>query len=175
MKRRKVRKRTNHSGQTTRRPTRSLSPAFVGVWEQVPHPYHTTTVVYRIARRGRTVHITAVDESDQSPLKISQIALSGGELRFQSLYPPTKHKAFHAMRLTAKDRATHVVTYTDEDGKYMSKERWRKRTDHSGSTFDSFLEQEGLRGEVEAAALNRAQAWQRRQKHHSVGVKTKRA
>ena len=36
----------------------------------------------------------------------------------------------------------------------------RKRTDHSGSTFDSFLEQEGIRDEVEAVAIKRVLAWQ---------------
>jgi hypothetical protein len=29
----------------------------------------------------------------------------------------------------------------------------RKKMDHSGSTFDSFLEQEGIREEVEAVAI----------------------
>jgi hypothetical protein len=32
--------------------------------------------------------------------------------------------------------------------------------DHSGSTFDSFLEEEGIRGEVEAVAVKRVLAWQ---------------
>ena len=32
--------------------------------------------------------------------------------------------------------------------------------DHSGSTFDSFLEEEGILGEVEAAAIKRVIAWQ---------------
>jgi antitoxin HicB len=36
----------------------------------------------------------------------------------------------------------------------------RKVTDHSGSTFDSFLEQEGVREEVEAVAIKRVLAWQ---------------
>jgi predicted XRE-type DNA-binding protein len=36
----------------------------------------------------------------------------------------------------------------------------RKSTDHSGSTFDSFLEQEGIREEVEAVAIKRVLAWQ---------------
>jgi antitoxin HicB len=36
----------------------------------------------------------------------------------------------------------------------------RKRTDHSGSTFDSFLEKEGIREEVEAVAIKRVLAWQ---------------
>lgn len=39
----------------------------------------------------------------------------------------------------------------------------RKVKDHSGSTFDSFLEQEGIRDEVEAVAIKRALAWQLKQ------------
>ncbi|MGA7908692.1 MAG: hypothetical protein WCA16_14885 [Candidatus Sulfotelmatobacter sp.] len=35
-----------------------------------------------------------------------------------------------------------------------------KRTNHSGSTFDSFLEEEGIRDEVEAVAIKRVLAWQ---------------
>jgi predicted XRE-type DNA-binding protein len=35
-----------------------------------------------------------------------------------------------------------------------------KMTDHSGSTFDSFLEQEGIREQVEAVAIKRVLAWQ---------------
>ena len=42
----------------------------------------------------------------------------------------------------------------------MSKKRREKRTDHSGSTFDSYLEEEGIRGEVEAVAIKRVVAWQ---------------
>lgn len=34
-----------------------------------------------------------------------------------------------------------------------------KRVDHSGSTFDSFLEEERIRTEVEAVALKRVLAW----------------
>src|SRR6202167_6429554 len=36
----------------------------------------------------------------------------------------------------------------------------RKKIDHSGSTFDSFLEEEGIREEVEAVAIKRVLAWQ---------------
>ena len=36
----------------------------------------------------------------------------------------------------------------------------RKKVDHSGSSFDSFLEQEGIREEVEAVAIKRVLAWQ---------------
>ncbi len=40
------------------------------------------------------------------------------------------------------------------------KRRKTKVKDHSGSTFDSFLEQEGIREEVEAVAIKRVLAWQ---------------
>jgi antitoxin HicB len=36
----------------------------------------------------------------------------------------------------------------------------RKVRDHSGSTLESFLEQEGIREEVEAVAIKRVLAWQ---------------
>ncbi|MGB6432123.1 MAG: hypothetical protein WBF06_16210 [Candidatus Acidiferrales bacterium] len=42
----------------------------------------------------------------------------------------------------------------------MSARKDRKRTTHSGSTFDSFLEEEGIREEVEAVAIKRVLAWQ---------------
>jgi antitoxin HicB len=42
----------------------------------------------------------------------------------------------------------------------MNVKKNRKRTDHSGSTFDRFLEQEGIREEVEAVAIKRVLAWQ---------------
>jgi antitoxin HicB len=42
----------------------------------------------------------------------------------------------------------------------MSARKNRKGTDHTGSTFDSFLEQEGIRDQVEAVAIKRVLAWQ---------------
>jgi antitoxin HicB len=36
----------------------------------------------------------------------------------------------------------------------------RKGTDQSGSTFDGFLEEHGIREEVEAVAIKRVLAWQ---------------
>jgi antitoxin HicB len=42
----------------------------------------------------------------------------------------------------------------------MKGKRHGNRTDHSGSTFDSFLEEEGIREEVEAIAIKRVLAWQ---------------
>src|SRR2546430_16279073 len=43
----------------------------------------------------------------------------------------------------------------------MSARKNRKRTDHSGSTFDSFLEEEGIREQAEGVAIKRGLAWQR--------------
>jgi antitoxin HicB len=42
----------------------------------------------------------------------------------------------------------------------MKSRRRRSVTDHTGSTFDSFLEDEGIREEVEAVAIKRVLAWQ---------------
>src|SRR6204780_5257732 len=42
----------------------------------------------------------------------------------------------------------------------MNVRKNRKKIDHSGSTFDSFLEEEGIREEVEAVAIKRVLAWQ---------------
>ncbi len=42
----------------------------------------------------------------------------------------------------------------------MKVRKSRKGTDHSGSTFDSFLEEEGIREDVEAVAIKRVLPWQ---------------
>ncbi|HXA79060.1 MAG TPA: hypothetical protein VNV41_18145 [Candidatus Acidoferrales bacterium] len=42
----------------------------------------------------------------------------------------------------------------------MNVRKSRKKTDHSGSTFNSFLEQQGIRDEVEAVVIKRVLAWQ---------------
>jgi len=59
-------------------------------------------------------------------------------------------------------------------GTVMNVRKNRKRTDHSGSTFNSFLEQEGIREEVEAVAIKRVIAWQLEQAMQEQ-QKTKRA
>lgn len=56
----------------------------------------------------------------------------------------------------------------------MNRNKTRKRVDHSGSTFDSFLEQEGIREEVEAVAIKRVLAWQLERAMHKQ-QKTKQA
>jgi predicted XRE-type DNA-binding protein len=42
----------------------------------------------------------------------------------------------------------------------MNRKRIHKKIDHSGAMFDSFLEREGIREEVEAVAIKRVLAWQ---------------
>jgi antitoxin HicB len=42
----------------------------------------------------------------------------------------------------------------------MKKKQTNGANDHSGSTFDSFLEEQGIREEVEAVAVKRILAWQ---------------
>ena len=42
----------------------------------------------------------------------------------------------------------------------MTGRKVRKRISHSGSTLDSFLDEEGIREEVEAVAIKRVLAWQ---------------
>jgi hypothetical protein len=42
----------------------------------------------------------------------------------------------------------------------MKTKKDRLVKDHTGSTFDSFLEDEGIRGEVEAVAIKRVLTWQ---------------
>jgi predicted XRE-type DNA-binding protein len=42
----------------------------------------------------------------------------------------------------------------------MKVRKRRKVSDHSGSSFDSFLEEQGIREEVEAVAIKRVLAWQ---------------
>ena len=56
----------------------------------------------------------------------------------------------------------------------MTGRKNRKKMDHSGSTFDNFLEAEGIRAEVEAVALKRVLAWQLQQAMRKQ-QKTKRA
>lgn len=60
----------------------------------------------------------------------------------EDLEPARSNKSKHQSEARMKVRKNHKVT------------------DHSGSTFDSFLEQEGIREEVEAVAIKRVLAWQ---------------
>jgi antitoxin HicB len=55
------------------------------------------------------------------------------------------------------------------------REKERTKADHSGSSFDSFLEEEGIRKEVEAVAIKRVLAQQLQQGRRPATVKAKRA
>jgi DNA-binding phage protein len=46
----------------------------------------------------------------------------------------------------------------------------RKRADHSGSTLDSLLEEDGILAEVEAVAVKRVIAWQLRKIMKAGGI-----
>jgi len=56
----------------------------------------------------------------------------------------------------------------------MSARKARKKISHSGSTFDSFLEEQGIQEEVEAVAIKRVLTWQLEQAMRKQ-QKTKRA
>ena len=59
-------------------------------------------------------------------------------------------------------------------GAAMKKREKKIAFDHSGSSFDDFLEEEGIREEVEAVAIKRVLAWQLSQEMHQQ-KKTKQA
>ncbi|MFZ0521374.1 MAG: helix-turn-helix transcriptional regulator [Candidatus Acidiferrales bacterium] len=56
----------------------------------------------------------------------------------------------------------------------MKAKKNRKPASHSGSTFDTFLEEEGIKEEVEAVAIKRVLAWQLEKAMHEQ-QKTKKA
>ena len=56
----------------------------------------------------------------------------------------------------------------------MNEKKNRRKSIHSGPTFDSFLEEEGIKEEVEAVAIKRVLAWQLEQAMRQQR-KTKRA
>src|ERR1039458_9750262 len=56
----------------------------------------------------------------------------------------------------------------------MKKREKKIAFDHSGSSFDGFLKEEGIREEVEAVAIKRVLAWQLSQEMHQQ-KKTKQA
>jgi hypothetical protein len=49
------------------------------------------------------------------------------------------------------------------DRESLNVRKRRKKRHHNSSTFDSFLEQEGIREEVEAVVIKRVQGWQSKQ------------
>lgn len=123
-----MKKKHIHKEKTSddRPPADSRHP-LAGTWEQQPNSFHTTSVVYTINATNDRFVVSGVDESNGNLFKISRTGYNGETLRFTSLFPPTNHKAKHVFRLLGKGRASHLVSYTDEDGSYTEQERWRKR------------------------------------------------
>lgn len=119
-----MKRRTN---KNSLRQVHSAPHSLVGTWEEAQNAADATPVVYTIALKGSSIVIGGVDESDGTALRISGVSWDGRQLRFNSLYPPTNHKASHVFRLTTKDRAIHTTTYTDDEGTWGGRERWRKR------------------------------------------------
>jgi antitoxin HicB len=71
------------------------------------------------------------------------------------------------------------IWYVPRGRKTSKRTRMRVRknckwVDHSGSSFDSFLEEDGIKDEVEAVAIKRVLAWQL-ERAMKVQQKTKRA
>jgi hypothetical protein len=104
-----------------------MSHSLAGTWEEAQNAVDATPVVYTIALKGSSIVVSGVDESDGTELRISGVSWDGRQLRFKSLYPPTNHRASHVFRLTAKNRAIHTTTYTDDEGTWGGREQWRKR------------------------------------------------
>jgi hypothetical protein len=99
------------------------SHPFVGIWEVVDSPIHKTSVVYGIKTVSGDLVVSGWDEADGEPLKVSGVKWDGETLHFITLFPPTRHKARHVMRLVGRGRATHDVDSFHEI--------WKKRSPKS--------------------------------------------
>ena len=99
-----------------------------GTWVQEPNPSGTTSVVYTISvKRGKFL-VSAKDEEYRTDLKISSVRWDGESLRFTSVFPPTKHKAKHALKLLSRRRTSYEVSCTYADGHFFSDlEFWKRR------------------------------------------------
>jgi hypothetical protein len=85
-----------------------------------------TSVVYTISIEGNLFRVQGIDKSDGIGLRISAITWDGETLRFESLFPPTRHKASHEFTLVEEGRARHTTRYADEDGTIVVEELWKK-------------------------------------------------
>jgi hypothetical protein len=110
-----------------KQPDTRSTHAFVGTWVQEADSIDRTAAVFTIAVKEGRFLISGVDESDGTVFKLTNIRWDGETLRFVTFFPPTNHKAKHALRLIGRGRVSHKVTYSDETGTYASDERWRKR------------------------------------------------
>jgi len=98
----------------------------VGRWLEEENRWLVSKVAYTISIRAGHFHVCGIDESDGTRLRISNLNWDGDALRFATYYPPTGHHAEHRMQLIRKGRATHRVSYVDEDGRHVIDENWKK-------------------------------------------------
>jgi hypothetical protein len=98
-----------------------------GVWIEDDNSDLRTPVVFTIKVRAGSFRVTGVDESDGIALRTSNIAWDGKKLRFETVFPLTRHKASHEFWVTKKGQGRHKVTYSDEYGRHAITEFWKKR------------------------------------------------
>jgi hypothetical protein len=99
----------------------------VGTWTQEENPFFVTSVVYTVAFKDGRFVVSGVDEIDGVALEISNVRWDGECLRFVSLFAPTNDKAKHALRLIGKDKISHSVIHSSEEGPCTDDERWVRR------------------------------------------------
>jgi len=101
----------------------------VGTWEEQPNSAGTTTtVVYTVFVKQGEFGVSARDGEDGTVLRVSQTKWDGEALHFTSLYPPTNHKAKHALRALSKGKMSHEISCKYADGEFFSGwEVWTKR------------------------------------------------
>ena len=106
-----------------------LRHPLVGTWKQAPNRRHVTTVVCKILVEGGKFKVSAIDSENGVSLKISGIKWDGTRLRFESVYPPTRHRANHALTVSSNGRMCHEVSgvYADS-GPFAVTEIWIRKS-----------------------------------------------
>jgi hypothetical protein len=111
-----------------KRPQMECGPSsLAGTWVEEKNDFHTSAVVYTITVENREISVSGIDENDGVELRIQRTRWDGKNLHFTTLFPPTKHKAIHVFSVTGRGRASHSVSYSDEDGDHTVNEVWKKR------------------------------------------------
>jgi hypothetical protein len=111
-----------------KKPAMECEPSsLAGTWVEEKNHFHTSTVVYTITADDGEVSVSGIDEDDGVKLRIQGTRWDGKKLYFTTLFPPTKHKASHVFSLIGRGRASHSVSYSDEDGHHTVNEVWKKR------------------------------------------------
>ena len=99
---------------------------YVGTWVEDGLAGDITNVVYTISLEGQLLRVRGIDKCDGIALRISATTWDGETLRFESLFPPTRHKARHELKLIEEGRARHAIRYSDEEGNHVVEELWKR-------------------------------------------------